>query len=168
VANFLDCIDFVLDNEDRTRACAIVSDPTKKDPHAHAIAGINSSVFPEDYKDIASLEPHERGTSVKAFYASRFWNQWFTKLGSDEVAKRVLDTAVNMGSVTAVKLLQEAVNLSGTNKVEVDGYWGPNTLTAVNSCNAGILVEQFKNTRIEQYKAIGGVNVKNWIARASL
>jgi len=163
VASFDVCLSWVLDSEDRNRTWA--SNPDLP-PGARAIAGVNSHVFPSEYAAIAAKLQAERGPAVYSFYRTHFWNGWYGQLTSTEVAKRVLDSAVNQGPGTAVKLLQEAIaNLSGI--IAVDGLWGVLTVQRANLLDADRLVEAFKTVRIAAYKAIGGPDLKDWLARAA-
>ena len=140
MSDFDVAFDWMMDNEDSTRACVPVHDPIPlKDGKAMAISGINSYFYPLDYENILGIVPANRLSAVRGFYHRVFWNQWFAQLASDEVAKRVFDASVNMGPGTAVKLLQEAVNaepsiIDKTVPIAVDGVWVPLTVDAANSC----------------------------------
>ena len=115
--------------------------------------------------------------AVEQFYHAYFWNVWYARLTSDEVAKRVFDCAVNAGAVTAVRCLQKACNsrtrelCEGIEDIVEDGCWGPLTLEAVNECGPG-LAEDFKAMRVAHYKAIAAahpekaVYLAGWTARA--
>ena len=94
----------------------------------------------------------QRQSAVQAFYQDHFWNQWYARLTSDEVAKRVFDAAVNMGPGTAVKLLQQAVGSS------VDGTWGPVTVGAANAVDPSTLVASFQKVRLSHYQGIVASN----------
>jgi lysozyme family protein len=170
MANWDVCFSWMLDNEDATRAYKVVPDAP---PGAHAIAGVNSGAWPAEYAAIAALPQDQRGPLVEAFYQERFWNKWYTQLTSDEVAKRVLDASVNMGSVAAVRCLQEACNEEGgfDPPLAEDGKWGQHTIAAVNSSGAW-LISAFRQARVARYKAIVAANpalahyLPQWIARA--
>jgi hypothetical protein len=145
VASFETAYNWMMDNEDRARACAIVPD----DPRgARAISGINSVAYPSEYAAIAALPQSQRQPAVQNFYQVHFWNQWYARLTFDDVSKRVFDAAVNMGPGTAVKLLQQA---SGS---AVDGAWGPDTVALVNSIDSATMVSKFQAARLAHYQAI--------------
>ena len=99
------------------------------------------------------------------FYQTEFWNEWYSQLTDDELAKRVLDMAVNGGPATAVKLLQRAL------AIKDDGLWGPNTVREANS--EPNVVAMFTAARVAKYQAIAAANPANahylpqWLARAS-
>ena len=166
MANFLVCYNWMMDNEDRARACTLVDDKPdiyQKDSDgqlvldgegmpirigAYAISGVNSAAYPRQYATIAALPRGQRQAAVQTFYETEFWNRWYAQLNSDEVAKRILDAAVNMGPVTAVKLAQQAAGCA------VDGVWGPATVTAVNAVDPVAMTAAFKRVRLAHYQAI--------------
>ena len=145
-------------------------DPTKTDPGAQALSGINSAAWPEDFAFIASLPQDQRAVAVQAFYYKRYWNQWYAQLDSNDVAKRVFDMGFNTYPTTAVKLLQEAVN--NFRKIAaplvVDGVWGPATVQAVNGCWTEKIVAAFQQARVAHYKKYdaNNKNLAQLIARA--
>ena len=140
-----------MDSEDSTRSYAIVPDVG-----GDAISGINSAVFPSPFAIIAAIPQAQRGPAVATFYESTFWNRWFAQLVSDDVAKRVFDSAVNQGPGTAVRILQCAVNdtFPGGSLVSEDGIWGPRTVAGVNVCGSDALVSEFQQARLSAYVAI--------------
>lgn len=88
--------------------------------------GISQKAFPD--LDIAALSESE----ARNIYRVRYWQE----VGLDEpaipgaVAIAVMDAAVNMGPLPAVKLLQDACNLLGCS-LRRDGDLGPKTRDAV-------------------------------------
>lgn len=137
-------------------------DPTKTDPGAQALSGINSAAWPEDFAAIVAIPQAQRGPAVQSFYERRYWNQWYAQLASNEVAKRVFDMGFNTYPTTAVKLLQEAANSTvqltslpyavANLPLVIDGAWGPKTISVVNSCSQAILVSAFQQLRVAHYK----------------
>ncbi len=168
MADFQTCFEWMLDNEDARRAYARVPDAP---PGAFAISGINSAAFPSDFAAIEAIPQAQRGPSIKRFYEVHFWNNWFSQLLSDDLAKRVFDAAVNMGAGTAIRLLQTAANALG-GALTVDGGWGTLTLTAANSANSAALIATFIEAREDHYREIVRNNpadekyLEEWLARA--
>jgi lysozyme family protein len=165
---FTPALNFVLDNEDRNRTYVATVDNNG----GNVIAGINSKSWPEDYAKIAALPHIGRGAAIGSFYSARYFIP--LKLGaitSQDVANRVMDMAVNGGSGTAVKLLQQAVNSLG-GKLAVDGGIGTETLLAVNMIDSTTLVNAYKAVRIARYEAIVKAHpedetyLRAWEARA--
>jgi lysozyme family protein len=168
MADFSTCYNFMMDNEDAPRACAVIHDPTTAYPAAQAISGINSAFYPMQFTTIAALPQSQRAAAVESFYQKEFWNKWFDALASTDVAARVFDTAVNMGPDTAVKFLQQAVNsFHADDPLGVDGCWGPITVNAANAVNPQTLLAAYHNIRCGHYRAIGGPNLAGWLARAA-
>lgn len=169
MASFDIAYDWMMDNEDARRAYAQIPDAP---PGAFAISGINSAAFPEDFGVIAATPQSQRAPKVQAFYAEKFWNNWFSQLLSDDLAKRIFDEAVNAGEGTAVRVLQEAINALG-GALTVDGGWGTLTLTAANSANPAALIAAFIEARENYYRAIVQRNpadqkyLQEWLARAA-
>ena len=145
---------------------------TVPDVGGQAISGINSKYYPDQFAAINAMAPGERGPAVEAFYLAEFWNKWFDQIVSDEVAKRVLDAAVNMGPGTAVRLLQAALNDCGALGLTVDGAWGPHTVGETNQADSVNLVAAFKACRCQHYQDIADNDpskeqyLAGWLARA--
>jgi lysozyme family protein len=152
MADFTTCFNWMMDNEDAARAYAMVPDVG-----GYAISGINSAAWPVQFEKIAALPVAQRAPLVELFYQTEFWNQWYAQLVSNDVAKRVFDTSVNIDEKKAVKLLQNAINgIVGNGSsytVATDGAWGPQTLTAANGASTSQLVSAFKQLRVAHYQA---------------
>jgi len=142
MANFDVALQWALDFEDPQRKYAVVPDVG-----GYAVAGVNSHVFPQEYVEIAAAPVAARPALVATFYRTHFWNKWLEQLMDDELSKRVFDSGVNMGSGTAVKLLQAA------SQSPVDGAWGTLTVQAANQGGASLVVA-FKAQRCAHYQAI--------------
>ena len=169
MASFSTALAWTLDNwEDPSHEYKKAPDAP---PGAFAIAGVNSAAWPEDFFAISTFPQNERAAPVAAFYSKHFWTNWLSQVASDEVAKRVFDAGVNMGSGTAAKLIQAAVNACG-GSVAVDGQLGPGSLAAVNGCDPVALVTAFKKQRSDHYRRIVALNPANekylagWLERA--
>jgi len=172
MADWNTAYNWMMDNEDATRACAQVPDPP---PGAFAISGINSAAWPAEFAAIAAVDQADREPLVQQFYENHFWSQWYAQVASDDVAKRVFDFAVNSGSAPSVRCLQQAVNslaAPGTAPIAEDGGWGPITLGAANAADPGALQAAFQAKRVAYYQAIAAANpslakyLNAWIARA--
>lgn len=76
---------------------------------------------------------------VKQFYKKEFWNKLsLDQIKDQDIANEMFDTAVNQGTKTAAKYLQEALNLLNRNErdyqdIAVDGAVGPVTLGIANN-----------------------------------
>ena len=167
---------WMMDFEDAPRACKQVGDacPTGVEGPCYAISGINSAVWPGEFAAIAALDQGDRSPLVQQFYQNHFWNEWYAQVDSDDLCKRVFDFAVNGGSGTSVRCLQQAVNSlpSASDPIGEDGGWGPKTVGAVNAADPVALVQAFQAKRIAYYQGVvarspGKAQYLNqWIARA--
>ena len=170
MSTFAPALDFVLDNEDRERKYALVPDAP---PGAHAISGINSAAYPEQFAQIAATPQAQRGPAIANFYLTEFWNPLgVSGINSQDVANRVLDQAVNGGLKSGGTLLQIAADACGSSLV-IDGSIGPNTIKVINALDPAALLKAFQTARINHYKAIAAHNpadqkyLSEWLARAS-
>jgi len=158
MADFPTCYYFVLANEDFTPPrYEPVSDPTANNSGAQALSGINSAAWPWQFKIIADAPLADRPKLVMDFYRENYWNDWYAQLASDDVAKRVLDMAVNTCERTAVKLLQMAVlslwiGSDTQPEMGVDGIFGPETVAVTNSCIPAAVVTAFQQLRVAHYQ----------------
>lgn len=139
------------------------------EPHGgRARLGVNSVAHPEvpDYFWTApypvALEFAER------LFRLHYWDGLrLDGVGSQDVANKVYDMAVNMGGRTAVKMLQ------GVLGVKVDGVVGPFTLAAANSTEPAGLVERLRAACTHHYLDLIGLNPEEygpwregWLRRA--
>lgn len=90
----------------------------------------------EDFAQRLSFSEELQAT-VRDFYREHFWSPLKCgQMGSETVAAEVFDTAVNMGSGTAVKFLQQALNAFNRDgtiypDLKVDGGMGAKSLGAL-------------------------------------
>lgn len=69
---------------------------------------------------------------VENIYNRYYWNpNKLTEVNSQLVANKIFDMAVNMGSHTAITLLQASLNSIGGQCV-IDGIMGPHTIITIN------------------------------------
>lgn len=109
-----------------------------------------------------------------------YFHEYATKPGfvsfPSQVAAELFDTGVNMGTATATKFLQRAVNALAGSGIAVDGKMGPATRSAVNTYlqsrgNAvDILVKALNGLQCTRYIEIVEANpsqrkfINGWIA----
>ena len=112
------------------------------DPGGLTKFGISKKAYP--YLDIAKLTEAD----AKAIYRKDYWQP----VRADEVpaplALCLFDAAVNMGTGTAVKLLQRALKISD------DGVFGAGTLNAVKAAHLPDLVARFMGQRGVYYSRL--------------
>ena len=123
-----------------------------------------------DINDIKALDE----SAAKEYYQSMWWDHYqLGKIFNQQVATKVFDTAVNMGGITAIKMLQQAAcALDGF--LTVDGALGPKTLQQVNSCDPVVLLKYYRQYQASRYLQLIAKNpslekFKNgWLARAAI
>jgi lysozyme family protein len=177
MADWNTAYNWMMDNEDSTRAFAQVSDPCPAGVAGpcYAIGGVNSGAWPEEYAAIAAADQSDRQALVQQFYQNHFWDNWYAQLNSDELCKRVFDFAVNGGTGASVRCLQRAVNglaAAGTVPISEDGGWGPATAGAVSAADPVALVPAFQDARVAFYQSLAAADpnkakyLNGWTARA--
>ncbi|BFU90139.1 MAG: hypothetical protein NTAFB01_13260 [Nitrospira sp.] len=88
--------------------------------------GISQKQYPE----LVDFESFRREQAIE-IYKRDYWQPEFNMIALQKMADKLFDSSVHMGKVTAVKLLQQALNdIRFT--VTVDGRFGAQTLLAVN------------------------------------
>lgn len=92
-----------------------------EDPGGETKYGISKRVYP--HLDITSLTREEAGMILKRDYYDALR---LSEVQDDSVRWKLLDMAVNMGQLRAKLYAQRALN------VDVDGIFGPATMTALN------------------------------------
>lgn len=87
-------------------------------------------------------------------YQREWWNRHrYNLINDDEIATKILDWSINMGSVRAHKIIQRAVNLLPTTKepLTVDGILGAKTVEAVNRSNSKDLLMVLRGVLASYY-----------------
>lgn len=98
-----------------------------KDPGGETKYGITKRDYPT--LDIKNLTLEQ----AKEIYKRDFWDRMALGLVDDvDIAGEIFETGVNGGTITAVRLSQRACNAFGYH-LNVDGYMGPLTATALNN-----------------------------------
>lgn len=119
-----------------------------------------------DEQDIRQL-PKERAIQI---YRQRWWDRHGYGRLPDHVAGKMLDLAVNLGAVTAHRLLQQALNACGQ-QVAVDGILGPKTVEAAKKVPPSWLMAELRLAAIRRYLSLVDANLKllkflrGWIRR---
>jgi len=97
--------------------------------------------------------------AIEAFYKTNFWDVIsLDNLTSQQTANQLFDTAVNMGTGTAARFLQEGVNNLKPGTLAIDGAVGPHTITAANATNVESLYDQVIQLRKDRYLQIIAAN----------
>jgi lysozyme family protein len=109
---------------------------------------------------------------AKLIYYRDFWEpQVYMDFESVELAEKVFDLAINVGSSKAHLLLQRALRAVG-NPVKEDGILGKITLAAVNFANETALLAALRSEAAGYYRSIVTKNasqskfINGWLKRA--
>lgn len=162
MAQFNNCIDFVLQNEGST----LYED---KATGERSKFGITEKLLKQiDYfvNDADKLTVAD----AKSIYLQHFWNRYrFDLYKSDKVAAKILDMFVNMGPRQAALLVQDAMEMKGPMR---DGIIGWHTRCEINEWTPENLIEKIILQCKIFYTALANsddVYVKNlpgWLNRA--
>lgn len=130
--------------------------------------GISRRSYPS--LDIARLSR----TDAEAIYHRDFWIPLqLDRIRDQQVATKLLDTAVLVGPQRAVKLLQRAVQNAGGGLVPVDGHIGPATLKAVNDSSPLLLLQSYRHLLATFYEGLveevptNQKFLRGWLTRAN-
>ena len=99
-----------------------VDDPT--DSGGETKYGISKKAYPDE--DIKELTVER----AKELYKRDYWDRFKVDMLPDRIRHIYFDMCVNMGGGRATKILQEACNSKNSNKIDVDGGIGKNTIKA--------------------------------------
>lgn len=133
MASFDPAFDFMLPHEGTTYEC----DPD--DPGGATKFGICQRAYPG--LDIAGLTLAD----AKAIYRRDYWQPAYECIGAQELASKIFDMAVNMGTHEAHKIVQRACG------VPDDGKFGPATLAAVNAAEPASLLANIRDKAAQFY-----------------
>lgn len=141
-----------------------VNDP--KDPGGETKYGVCKRSYPnEDIKNL-SLD------RAKEIYHRDFWAPYFYDKVSHSLAEKVFDTAINIGSKKAFKILQNSANKLGA-KLVVDGFIGSVSVEVIKNLNEEALLKEFRIQQADYYKKLVVDNpnlnkfLKGWLNRAA-
>jgi len=112
------------------------------DPGGETNYGISKRAYPN--VDIKNLTPD----AAAEIYRHDYWI--FGDLNSQDIATKLLDMAVNMGTSRAVSMCQMALNDIGEH-IGVDGKWGPNTESTINGSDANALLPEIRACQSHYY-----------------
>jgi hypothetical protein len=83
-----------------------------------------------DYKDIRQLNVDK----AKKIYFDKWWNKYqYYKIKNQQVATKIFDMSVNMGSDRAHKILKKAINAIVIEDIPVDGRLDTSTINTINT-----------------------------------
>lgn len=131
------------------------------DPGGETHWGISKRRYP--YVNIQSLTREE----AIGIYRLDWWEEYRYGLVRDQrIANKLLAMSVNAGPAIAHRLMQESLNYLGMSLV-VDGILGPRSRAAINSVDAGLLVNIYRVKTGAWYMDLGKLKyLEGWLNRA--
>jgi lysozyme family protein len=130
-----------------------VNDPADKGSATNH--GVTQAVY-DAYRAEKNLPKQDvkliSNSEVSDIYLTEYWNPSHAGSAQHPLDTVIFDCSVNSGVGRAIKTLQQALGLV------VDGSFGPNTLKAVQGCDAHAIAEKFLDIRSKFYDAIGVAN----------
>lgn len=122
--------------------------------------------------NVALSENLELEKLVLSFYKTEFWDVIrLSSLNDQEIANSLFDISVNMGTGTAAKIFQEAINTFPGNSIVIDEKIGQITLAVANEIHSSSLFEKINELREQRYDEIIAKNPsqvafkKSWFSR---
>lgn len=123
-----------------------------------------------DAEDIVALTR----PGAKQIYRKFWWDKYhYGSFNSIEVAAKVFDLSVNMGSIAAHKVLQKSINRLNPKPIAIDGILGGITLGSANSLDSDKLRQELRSCARERYIEILTANPAmewcrdGWLRRAA-
>lgn len=122
--------------------------------------------------DIDDIKAIDIQTATR-IYREKWWNKYhYDRFIDCEIATKVFDMSVNMGSNRAHRILQLAINALGGNLV-VDGILGPITMKSTNIEPKDILLDEIRGEQKRFYLRLIAkrpdmvVFKRGWLKRAA-
>jgi lysozyme family protein len=129
--------------------------------------GISKRSYPN--VDIKNLTLEQ----AKDIYKRDFWdNQGYSQIEDISLASKVFDLGVNMGTQTAVILLQRALKANGFKTLEDDGIYGSATVEALKNSDTKKVLIALRSEAAGYYRRLVTANqsqkvfLKGWLNRA--
>lgn len=100
-----------------------------------------------DGNDIRNLTKEE----AEQIYRTYWWDKYgYGRVDNQDIASKILDMAINMGSSQAHKIVQRACDAEG-GPCDVDGVFGPGTVGCVNRLANGDLLNAIRDAQKQFY-----------------
>jgi lysozyme family protein len=136
---------------------------------ADAITAILFNIVPHDIqvKDLTK----EQAIQI---YKRMYWDSCpnLSNISNQSVASKIFDSIVNIGRITAIKLLQKTLTSATGIRLIKDGELGKKTLGLINQLAPKIIINFFSLALAQYYTNIvndhpkNGIFLKGWLRRA--
>lgn len=121
--------------------------------------------------DVSDIKKMTMEDAIDLYYTG-FWLKYkFDSIDDFEVAAKIFDMTVNMGSIQAGKITQRALNRLG-NKLVVDGVLGPRSFQTINATDPEMLLAEIRQQQANFYLGLIRRNPsfakykRGWLRRA--
>lgn len=158
MAKFFSALDMVLAHEGST----YVDDTA--DSGGASKFGISLRFYRSKIQADANAEAIKSLSIIEAsdIYDKYWWQRApFAEINDQKLCNRVFDLAVNMGSSSAIKCLQQAVNACVAVHLVLDGMLGQKTIAEVNKLDALTIYNALIDAATIHYQAIVANNPKD-------
>lgn len=120
-----------------------------------------------NFEDIKSMTEDE----AIRLYSIYFWNKYnYGNIQDQQIATKIFDLSINMGSVGAHKCVQRALRAASGLMLQEDGVLGAQSIKAINIANSLKLLPAIKSEAAGYYRAIKYAGsqdfLKGWLNRA--
>lgn len=178
MASFTPAFEATMKHEDPKLSGIVTKDPSRAHPDAIARFGINSGAWPE----AVTAGFYTMPVSAALEWAATFYKyKFFSPIGGYQitdqpVTNKFFDLAVNEGISEATKIVQRAINKTGSLELfflNVDGKPGMRTIDAINRCMPGRLLAEIKAYAVDFYNDLVRADaalkpdLEGWITRAN-
>lgn len=169
MANFESAFDYAIGNETFRKTDGSLSDVVTPEPgEAKARYGVNSLAHPKAVADgFYEMPAVQAQTYARNVFLNDYWlNRGFAAIQDQRIASKLFDMAINMGNGGELEVLQTALNVPVTHKMDAV------TQTALSKIGSDFM-STLVNTLKAKYQRIANSNpekygrfLKNWLARA--
>ena len=119
------------------------------------------AITPENRPTLIAGLQRIQAPQVRAIYFYEYWLKAACPSLPPSLALFHVDTAVNMGTVTAIRMLQTAIGCP------IDGEFGPQTQAAAAAANPRSALKTYADLRRRRYRTLNGFPRfgRGWLAR---
>lgn len=156
MASFETALDYVMRQEDRRMLGNVSNDPS--DRGGRTRFGISEKYHPDltptGYFDNMPRQ-EALGVAVDTYRKVYDYDLCIAGIASQEIANALLSFAINEGTKTAIRCLQQALNImSSPSLIASDGRMGPATLNLANAFTPAALLRTLSTVQTAHYQAI--------------
>lgn len=125
-------------------------------------------------KDEQIIADNTLDSEVVTFYLRNFWDEnRLGEINNQNIAGKLLDMSVNMGSYRAIIILQQTLVNDMRISVNIDGKIGSETISAINRASAPVLLQKIRGRCVAFYEGLVEKKPSNkkflsgWLRRAN-